>query len=666
MTSYEETRRQIRIAAVLFLIILPTGVGGFMLIEGLSLSDSIWITVVTLATVGYGDIVPRTDLGRFFTIVLLLTGLGAFAFAGQAFLSLLFSPDLVRARQQARTVRLIRRLRGHYVIIGQGELVDRTVGFLADRAKQRRDAEARRIVQRIDRFLPSRLANLPVLRPLRLRLHSVLTARVRQRTLADLVVCITQSAECANDIRRMGMLVIEGDASDNAVLAAAGIDHAMALMVMEDDDMETLLTVLTANTQNPNLMITCGVQDDSFSPKLMRAGANHVINPSDIAAQFLNNLTFRPAVNEFFSSILFDQKAGGWHVLQIFMEDDSPWLGRKVRDLNLQARFKGAGLLGVRRGDGSYAYSFTPDDFFEEDEVVLVIAPEEVIPALLRESRPNRAYRGLGNIWQRLIVAEPETRGTRGLTLAEAQQSAGKLRDHFIICAGGAVADGALHRLAPDRPFVVICPDAARAEGLLARGFRVIVGRTTDDDTLRQAGIERALAIMVALEDKASSVMTTLTSRALSKRTLITATAQSDDMAAKLYRAGADRVISPSQIAAQFLLLATTRPVVSDFMNYVLYNRATGLETTELYIEEDSPWVNQTIAALAVTRDYDARIIGIRDPVQGVLYGPDESHVIRTGQVVIAITTMRQSDELREFAYGAAHRRPQTLRTTAR
>jgi voltage-gated potassium channel len=137
-------------------------------------------------------------------------------------------------------------------------------------------------------------------------------------------------------------------------------------------------------------------------------------------------------------------------------------------------------------------------------------------------------------------------------------------------------------------------------------------------------------------------------------------------MAAKLYRAGADRVISPSQIAAQFLLLATTRPVVSDFMNYVLYNRATGLETTELYIEEDSPWVNQTIAALAVTRDYDARIIGIRDPVQGVLYGPDESHVIRTGQVVIAITTMRQSDELREFAYGAAHRRPQTLRTTAR
>lgn len=666
MTSYEETRRQIRIAAVLFLIILPTGVIGFMLIERLSLIDSVWITVVTLATVGYGDIVPQTDVGRIFTIVLLLTGLGAFAFAGQAFLSLLFSPELVRARQQARTTAIVRKLRNHYVIVGEGDLVDQTVQFLARRARMRHDAQARQVIQRIDGYLPHRLAALPGLKQIRLSVFRLILSRLRHTTLADLVVCVTEDPQCAADIRRMGMLVIEGDSSDERVLALSGIDHAQALMVMDDSDMETLLIVLTANTRNAGLMVTAAVQDESFSPKLMRAGANHVISPAEIAAQFLNNLTFRPVVNEFFSSILFEQEVGGWHVLQIFMYDDSPWLGRKVSDLDLQGRFAGAGLLGVRRNDGSYAYSFTPGDVFEEDEVVLVMAREDVIPAILRESRPNRVYRGLGNTWQRLVTAEPMTRGAVSMTMSASQEAVNQLRNHFIVCAGGAVADGALHRLAPERPFVVICWDEVHSQMLLERGFRVVYGHPTDDDTLRRAGIDRALAIMVAIEDRASSVMTTLTSRTLSKRVLITATAETDDMVAKLYRAGADRVISPSQIAAQFLLLATTRPVVSDFMNYVLYNRSTGLETTELYIEEDSPWVGRSIEALDIGRDYNARIIGVRMPDNGLVYSPAESHLIQPGQVVVAITTMDKSDALREYAYGAAHRRPQTLRTGPR
>lgn len=663
MTSYDDTRRQIRTAMIAILIILPTGIIGFMLIERLSLIDSIWITVVTLATVGYGDIVPQTDLGRIFTIALLLTGLGAFAFAGQAFLTLLFSPDLIRYRQRARTARIVAKLKQHYVIVGQGEVVDRMVEFLAQRAQLRRAAEARRIIQRIDTYLPRVFTHIPGLREFRLWTHRLLMQMFRHTTLADLVVCITQDPECASAIRSMGMLVLEGDATDDATLKLAGIDHAQALMVVDESDTETLLTVLTANTHNPNLLITAGVQDETFSPKLLRAGANHVIGPSEIAAQFLNNLTFRPAVNEYFSSLLFDQVSEGWHVLQIFMYDDSPWLGRPVSDLNLQGRFNGAGLLAVRRSDGSYAYSFTLDDVFEEDEVVLIIAQEDSISPILRDSRPERNYRAIGNTWQRLINAEPETYGERPLALIEAEEAAKNLTNHFIICAGGQVAESALHRMAPDRPFVVISPDNELTSHLLKRGFRVVHGKPTDDAVLKKAGVDRALAIMVATDDKASSVMATLTSRTMNKRVLITVVAETDDMVAKLYRAGADRVINPSRVAAQFLLLATTRPVVSDFMSYVLYNRFTGLETTELYIESDSPWAGRSISSLEVSKNYDARIIGIRLPSTEIIYTPVESHIIESGQVVIAITTMQKSDALRAFAYGAAHRRPQTLRT---
>lgn len=664
MTSYDDTRRQIRTAFIAILIILPVGIIGFMLIERLSLIDAIWITVVTLATVGYGDIVPQTDIGRLFTIVMLLTGLGAFAFAGQAFLTLLFSPELVRYRQRIRTTRIVAKLRQHYVIVGQGEIVDKMVEFLAQRAQLRRNAEARRIVGRIDRYIPRFIMKIPVLRQFRLWVRRVLIKTFRHTTLADLVVCITQDPACATAIRGMGMLVLEGDPTDDETLAQAGIDHAQALMVVDENDAETLLIVLTANSHNPNLMITAGVQEEIFAPKLLRAGANHVISPSDIAAQFLNNLTFRPAVNEFFSSLLFDNIAGGWHVLQIFMYDDSPWLGRPVKDLNLQGRFDGAGLLAVRRADGTYAYSFTVNDVFEEDEVVLIIAQEDSISDILRDSRPTQNYRAISNAWQRLINAEPETVGPRPLALIEAEDAVADLRNHFIICAGSHVAESALHRLAPDRPFVVISPDNQLTSNLLKRGFRVIHGKSTDETILKKAGIDRALAIMIAIDDKAINVMTTLTTRAMNKRVLITALAETDDMVAKLYRAGADRVINPARVAAQFLLLATTRPVVSDFMSYVLYNRSTGLETTELYIENDSPWAGRTIADLEVSRDYDARIIGIRLPDTQLVYTPAESFVIESGHVVIAITTMHKSDLLRAFAYGAVHRRPQTLRTS--
>lgn len=654
MNSYTETRRQIRTALIVFLVVLVVGISGFMLIERMSLLDAVWLTIVTLATVGYGDIVPQTELGRLFTIVMLLTGLGVFAFAVQAFLTLLFSPDLIRFRQQARTTRLVAKLRQHFIIIGQGDLVDHAVESLVKRANIRRAVQARRMVQRFGRRLPPRAQQFIYKTTLKLS---------RQITVADLVVCVTQDPTCASDIRAMGILAIEGDPNDDETLARAGITEAQALMVMEDSDTDTLLTVLTANVCNPNLMITAAVQDSRLAHKLMRAGANHLIDPADVAAQFLNNVTFRPAVNEFFSSILFEQETEGWHVLQVFMYDDSPWIGRPVSDLDLHGRFDGAGLLAVRRADGSYAYYFTPDDVFEEDEVVLVIAPEDAIPAILRDSRPGQTYRAYGNTWQRLVTLEPQTRADSPMTAERAAQSVAQLRNHFIIGAGGQVAASALDRLAPERPFVVITADPVEAAALLGRGFRVVEGNLTDESTLKRAGIERALAIMVATDDRAANVMAVLTCRTLNKHILITSVAEADEMVAKLQRAGADRVINPARIASQFLLLATTRPVISDFMNYVLYNRATGVETTELYIEDGSPWAGRSIASLQVWRDYDARIIGVRRSDTAMTYSPAESYIIQPGDVVIAITTMQKSDPLRDFAYGEAQRRPQTLRT---
>jgi voltage-gated potassium channel len=246
--------------------------------------------------------------------------------------------------------------------------------------------------------------------------------------------------------------------------------------------------------------------------------------------------------------------------------------------------------------------------------------------------------------------------------LEEAAVNIAGLSEHYIICSGGPVAESAIEKLNPERAFVIITHDSEYAEVLLLRGFRVVYGSPADEKTLNRAGITRALAIMIAIEDKSLSVLTTLTSRTLSKRLLITATADADDMVAKLRRAGADGVISPFRIAAQFLLLATTRPVVSDFLQYVLFNYQVRLETTELYMQDDSPWIGKPLGELLLRRLFNAGVIGIRLANGRFIYSPSDTHVIGEHEILIVTVPMNRSDMLREVAHGSITKRPRTLR----
>jgi voltage-gated potassium channel len=244
----------------------------------------------------------------------------------------------------------------------------------------------------------------------------------------------------------------------------------------------------------------------------------------------------------------------------------------------------------------------------------------------------------------------------------EAEDAVSQMSGHFIVCGTGRVARNAINKLDPARPFALISDNAAYTGELLARGFRVIHGNPTQESVLKKAGIERALAVMVAIDDDASSVLTVLNCRALSKRLLITATAQSDEMIPKLHRAGADRVVGPFQVAAQFVLLATTRPAVSDFLQYVVYNYAAGIETAELYMEQDSPWIGRSIDSLLLDRLFRAGVIGIRQANGKYIYAPSGDYVLKEHEIIIVVTPMEHSDELRITAHASATGRPVSLR----
>lgn len=663
----EDLQRQLRIAIFAFLIIVPIGTFGFMWLEGWSFVDSLYVTVITLSTIGYGDLTPEDPYGRLFTIVLAISGLSAFAFAGQAFIQFFTSPILQMVRQRRVTQRKIDKLSHHYIICGMGEMVDRTVEYLLQGAQARRENAREQQYRPIDDFFDRILGDdedghaLWLRRPIKKISHAFFNLFQTQSTLLDILVVITQDDDYARRLNNQNLLVIKGDPTADAILIDAGIERAQAMMVMLDNDTETLLSVLTAHTLVPTIHITAAVLDDNLAHKIIRAGATNVLNPFDTAGQFLNSATFRPAVNAFFNGVMFEHTTDS-NLVQLTIYEESPWLGKTVGSLKLHKRFQ-AGAIGIRYADTRYGYAPSNQYVLQEDDVLIVVAPSEQVAALQVACTGNKSKARLA-LWQALPLKESPRSSEIVYSLVEAEVAIESMSKHFIICGNDRIARNAIARLDPMRPFVIISNDNTLTSDLIKRGFRVVHGNPSNEETLLKAGIKRAQAIMVALEKKADSVLAVITSRALNKRILVTTTANTDDMIEKLERAGADRVVSPFHVAARFVLLTTTRPALSGFLRSVLYNYQTGLETTEIYMENESVWIGKTISELHLGRFYDAGVIGIRQADRKTfIYAPPRDYIIREYEVLIIVTPMIHSDTIRDDANGGTVRAPSTLRS---
>jgi voltage-gated potassium channel len=285
---------RIKLAICLVLFFLATGTVGYSLIDGYSILDAFYMTVITITTVGYGEIQQLSEAGRIFTIFLILSGVGSIAFAAGAFTELIIERSANPNRWKRSMEKKISRLKNHAIICGHGR-----VGAAA--------------------------------------------AEYFQKNRAPFVI-IENSPESLKELQELGYHFIQGDGTREEVLLRAGIKKASSLLAVLNSDPDNLFAVLTARELNPVLRIIARTEHSSSESRMLRAGADSVISPFVAAGQ-------RVAESLLSREVLVNKDPGGmgsgpqkpeW--LQV--DDQSVLVGKSV---SAACGIINGNIIGIRR-----------------------------------------------------------------------------------------------------------------------------------------------------------------------------------------------------------------------------------------------------------------------------------------------------------------------------
>jgi voltage-gated potassium channel len=319
---------QVLSAFLLLLLIILLGTVGYVVLEGWTWGEALYMTVITVATVGFGEVRPLDSSGRAFTILLIILGVGAAAWAFTRAFEVTLGDAFWSSVRMQRMKEKISRLSGHYIVCGYGRL-------------------GRRIVQD-------------------------LLAR------GEPFVVVDWGDEAEGRLRQENLLFVRGDATLDEVLFQAGVKRARGLVSALDSDANNVLTVLTARGLQPGILIVARANTEGSESKLHRAGADRVVTPESIGGHRLALALLRPGVHDFLNRIFSFQPDLGVDVGQVTIRADSPFAGQTVAGCDLR-RMRNVSILGIQIPGGEFVLNPDPERTIAPDETLILIGPAEAI-----------------------------------------------------------------------------------------------------------------------------------------------------------------------------------------------------------------------------------------------------------------------------------------------
>ncbi|HET6420745.1 MAG TPA: NAD-binding protein [Geobacteraceae bacterium] len=297
--------RHLKISVIVLLGLISVGTAGYSMIEGWRVLDSLFMTITTLSTVGYGEIHPLSDSGRIFTMVLIVFGVGVLGYIVGSLAQIMFEGQFQRIFGRKKVEKKIEALRDHYIVCGFG---------------------------RIGTLICKEFAAKPL--PF---------------------VVIERSADLMPKLEEDQYLFIHGEATDDETLLKAGIKRAKGLISVVASDTDNVYITLTARGLNPDLYILARSGEEGSEIKLKRAGASKVVSPYLIGGNRMAQAILRPNVVDFI------EIATGREHLELQMEEilippDSGFVGQNLISSGFRKE-TGAMIVGIKKADGAMVFN---------------------------------------------------------------------------------------------------------------------------------------------------------------------------------------------------------------------------------------------------------------------------------------------------------------------
>ena len=287
------------------------GILGFMFIEGYTFGEAFYMTIITLSTVGYGELRPLSEMGRWFSSLLIITNIGLYAYAISVLSRYLVDGSFRNMLQDFRIMKKLDKYKNHIIVCGYGRYGSEVCDYFK-----------------------------------RVKMPFVIIEN-NKKTLEILR-------------KKEGLLFLSGDATNDDILEEAGIKRAKALISTLPDDAENVYVVLSARQLNDNLCIVSRSTNKRAERKLLRAGADHIITPERIGGFYMATLIDQPDLVEFFRVVSFETDVDIRLEEIDFERIPEPFVNKTIKELNIRKN-TGANIIGMKQPDGTYLVNPPPE-----------------------------------------------------------------------------------------------------------------------------------------------------------------------------------------------------------------------------------------------------------------------------------------------------------------
>lgn len=319
------TVHRIIVISCLTLFLITMSTFAYMAVERFSFLEALYMTVITLSTVGFGEVRPLDDNGRFITMGIILMGAGFVAF-NLAYVSQFFLDvklwDLYRRRKLRKQ---LDRLSNHYIVCGYGQMGQIIVGELSK-------------------------YGIPV-------------------------VVIDSDESLLIKTREQGVLLLPEDAMAEENLLAAGVARAKGLVSVVNRDTDNVFIVLTARDLNKDLWIFARAGTPDTEKRLVKAGANRVVSPFAIGALKIAHNIVRPTVTDFLE-LAMSSEGLELSMEEITLPEDAELVGKALMNSNIRGAYNLI-VVAIKRTDGQMVYNPAPTEILYARDTLVALGPQE-------------------------------------------------------------------------------------------------------------------------------------------------------------------------------------------------------------------------------------------------------------------------------------------------